>query len=358
MPIDFTEFLPREYHRPLQWLGKLPWLNTRADGQGGIIFQWRHVEEKGISRNDFEFAENLIAKLEQQRNEQPVMLRALLYRAFAASLAYGPKVFQPNAMQCEALENVEVEVPFSEYRQPYETLIIQLPDQYRVEAMTRYDLAEFPRFIICHHDIKSLIITVASTYPDKRQVVATLVPTGEQTIEDAFRKLDREEMPLIDRIVQRLGVNICLLMTQFRLRQRPLDPAALEKNKQLARKQDATKADRAQKMLAGQLMVVEFEQEVAFHDVEGPDEPGEFNPTTAGTIAEVPSGRQMTPHWRKGHWRRQHYGAQMVQVKLVFIRPVLVRKDRFAGDLSRTSAIYAPTKSRRNNGITEERYGG
>lgn len=44
----------------------------------------------------------------------------------------------------------------------------------------------------------------------------------------------------------------------------------------------------------------------------------------------VPSGRELSAHWRRGHWRNQAIGQGRSEHKLIWIRPTLVRKDKAA----------------------------
>ncbi|HUY15390.1 MAG TPA: hypothetical protein VMX16_17440 [Terriglobia bacterium] len=42
----------------------------------------------------------------------------------------------------------------------------------------------------------------------------------------------------------------------------------------------------------------------------------------------MPSGRELSAHWRRGHWRNQAIGQGRSEHKLIWIRPTLVRKDK------------------------------
>jgi hypothetical protein len=362
--MDFTQFVPRETHRALQWLGKHRWLETSVAQDGAIVFKWRFPEkDKSIAASDYEFVQSIEDTCAGSGNDRVTSsdrLLGLFYRAASAALVNGPKMFMPTPIQCEALENVDVDVPFEDYRQPYETLIVALPLEYRRAAMERHNLSEFPVFALVHHDLGSNIITVASNYNQRaagETVVAVLRPTRPgMNIEEEFRKEELKNEPLVDRIIQRLAVNICLLMTHYRIRTRPMDPKQREKLQAQARKQDADKAERARTLLVGQMTVVEFEQNIQFHDVEE-DVPAE------GEIVEGrphDGGYTVRPHWRRGHWRRQQHGqrfAEKVKSGLiqdvvltddshhrVFIKPILVKKDAFSGEKSQTKVTYTGDK--------------
>lgn len=42
----------------------------------------------------------------------------------------------------------------------------------------------------------------------------------------------------------------------------------------------------------------------------------------------LPTGRELSPHWRRGHWRNQAHGEGLSLRKLIWIKPTLVRRDK------------------------------
>lgn len=50
--------------------------------------------------------------------------------------------------------------------------------------------------------------------------------------------------------------------------------------------------------------------------------------TASDRITVVPTGRELTAHWRRGHWRNQACGPELKERKLIWIMPVLVRQDK------------------------------
>jgi len=42
----------------------------------------------------------------------------------------------------------------------------------------------------------------------------------------------------------------------------------------------------------------------------------------------VGTGREVSPHWRRGHWRNQAHGPERKSHRLIWIHPTLVRKDK------------------------------
>ncbi len=55
-------------------------------------------------------------------------------------------------------------------------------------------------------------------------------------------------------------------------------------------------------------------------------------------IEAVPTGRELSAHWRRGHWRNQAIGIGRSEHKLVWIRPTLVRRDK--ADLGVPGHLY------------------
>jgi hypothetical protein len=378
--MDFTYFVKREHHKALAWLGKKPWVTVKTrppESGGGIHLSYRWPpHDAALTANEYELIESIEGAARNGNDNPQETMRVLNYRILSSSLANGPKMFQPTPIQCEALENVDIDVPFSDYRQPYEVLAVQIPEDYRKSAMTRMMLEKFPTYILVHHDMVTGTVLASAFYARENSTVSILAPeTSFTTVEDQFRKLRLQGQPEIDCIMQRLAMNLCLLMTQYRVRTRPLDKQHVEKLQGLARKKDPEKAARARSMLAAEINVVEFEQEVKFYDEED-DQPREH-----GGSGE-PTGMVVKPHWRRGHWRRQFHGASWVakyrmsppqeQARMgrmiddshhhKFIRPVLVRRDRFKGDTSNTSAVYNPNPARPHRGYDapsySEGYGG
>jgi len=46
------------------------------------------------------------------------------------AVADGPKIFRPGRVDLELLEKMRLSIPFSEYRQPFPTMVVQLPPDY------------------------------------------------------------------------------------------------------------------------------------------------------------------------------------------------------------------------------------
>jgi hypothetical protein len=45
-------------------------------------------------------------------------------------------------------------------------------------------------------------------------------------------------------------------------------------------------------------------------------------------FSEAFTGKELSPHWRRGHWRNQAVGTLRAEHRLMWIRPTLVRKEK------------------------------
>ena len=60
--------------------------------------------------------------------------------------------------------------------------------------------------------------------------------------------------------------------------------------------------------------------------------------------AGVFTGRELSPHWRRGHWRNQACGPALSEHHLMWIRPTLVRKDKQAIEDTIPGHLYHVTE--------------
>lgn len=52
------------------------------------------------------------------------------------------------------------------------------------------------------------------------------------------------------------------------------------------------------------------------------------SPNIEKNDGQLPSTRELSPHWRRGHWRHKPCGPNLSSIRLVWIRPTIVRKDK------------------------------
>jgi hypothetical protein len=251
-------------------------------------------------------------------------------------LANGPKLFRPTLLQCEAMANVDIEIPLSEYAQAYPVIIFQYPTEF-VEAMARkYGVARFPSLAVSHHDAAKGFVQVSSVFKEKDAITALLAKRDDNsTIEDILRRrpegTDNDAEFEMGETLQRIALNFSLMMTHYRVTHKPMDPDAWAKHRKMAGSTNERKREQGRKFQLTDVQIVSFEQHIELYE-----ERRERAPRSDGE----PTGRQMPPHWRKGHWRMQPHGPQNSLRKRKLMKAVFVRRDRFFGDEGNTTVVY------------------
>ena len=361
--------LPRAFHQPIKWLGRQPWLKI-----------W-HEEGRMNAKIDYNIRPTT-ADYEDYGAEALQKARELLMIASQSSssmmylyqlgeaIANGPKLFRPTKDHCIGLENTLVTVPFEEYEQPYPTIILELPADYREHLKEHYVVDEAPRFVLCHKH-SSGMITATAWFGKDELSVNVIQPSDTETVEEVIRRnraksetnsqvdftlLTRQyghdeaeailrstyealgdDAPLtgffaVSEAVQRLGLNFALMMTEMGTR--IVGPLDKHHNKHVRQLKSSKEKDRkrAKRLLASAVHLVEFEQEVKFYDVK-----------IQNIDSDAPSdGKRKAPrpHWRRGHWKMQPCGKGLQKRKKKFIKGLMVMKQHFVGDVADTTATY------------------
>ena len=343
--IDATYFIPREYHKGLVELGKTNWLEikettTNAEGRALTHF---HIREDAVNSAldslPVEDARRLVTLVEAMTGAMSDGSHGLnLLYAVSRLLAEGVKVYCPTREQFDALANVSVDLELQHYQQPFPVVVVQMPsgvNELGPKAIAVLHDSKLPMFTtVCDNLVHGRLMG------EKRMIHSTFLTSPTRTMESVIfdDRLDRlhvhpENSLMAYRRAERVAVNCCLLLTQYRTRLDPADPKHAQKLHKLSKSSDEQRRERAKLLQVGEPKVITFEQQVRVHDVQ----------ENEGAHRGEPTGLHVKPHWRRGHWRRQRCGAGMQEHKLVFIRPILVRRDLFGGDASNTSAVYRPS---------------
>lgn len=336
--MDMTYFIPRDYHLGLKELGKYDWLALKP-----------HPEDIRRSAMSLNVAA-VWPQLSEPTRERTAELLRWFNGSFAVSIfslskvfALGPKVFRPSVAQCRAAEQMQLNIQVEDYRQAYPAVVVELPDEYTEER-------KLPSPVVVYHDAAGRWLAthggtmVRDMPPQDRSghegvVFSTPMSNTGETIEAKLNRLGSDQTPErgeeeMNRwvLAQRVALNCNLFLTQYPTRLSYADPEQVTRWRQLSRKANPHKAERARRLLAGAVQVIEFRQDIKFHD----DQEQEPRVHAEGAWSHW----EVAPHWRRGHWRRQAFGVGMKERKLVFIKPMLIRADRFVGSLSETSVVY------------------
>lgn len=273
-------------------------------------FKWEPVGEAGY----------------QGRAMYPTWMRELWmsgvdgFSMWAASIALvdGLKVFRPTKEQCAALAQIEVRLSLSEYSQPYEAVVVQLPEH----------IGPFWS-VLCH--LSPGILTCVLHSVGNLNDITTTVAIDGRPMELSLQRFDDDCKEESQYAVQalRVAVNSCLALVNYGTTTRWLLPKEVESDKRLTVKKAGTPAaERAKERLATAPSLLTFSQEVKLHE------------SVNGGGGDGHSGREMRTHWRRGHWAMQPYGPNHSLRKRILRKPVLVRADVFLGDRADTEVIY------------------
>jgi hypothetical protein len=239
--------------------------------------------------------------------------------AISLWLVDGPKVFRPTLAQCHALENVEVRLDFDDYAQPYQALMIDLPESGDYEPFTD---------VICFQSENLLIFNLRSR-GNRDDITTTIAKYANRgTLDESFRRYD-ESCAYLQRMaarVLRVAANSCLALVGHETVTGYLFPEEVKRDQRLAKEQ-TERGERARNRLPLYATIVAFKREVVLHKTEGGHDSGD------------PTGREVGSHWRRGHYAMQPYGPGGSLRKRILRPPVLVREDKFLGELSATTTV-------------------
>lgn len=242
--------------------------------------------------------------------------------ALTNAIKDGPKLITPSFEQCLALEQIEIRIPYSEYEQPYPSVLVEFPYKYYESIKERGKLKIAPKGAVCYHnsELEVIIITLLFHVPGYSDITTYMNSNPKiETIEDEFQILNptdvEAEMSVILKQIYRLLMNLNLLLVSEGHKQLGyVNPKIAKKEKDPRRR----------------LIHVGFEQNIKLYNrakMESGNNGGEH--------------ASPKPHWRRGFYRRQHYGPGNSLVKRVFIKPVFVCADDFTGDLGDTTVRYS-----------------
>jgi hypothetical protein len=326
-PFDILSDLPAEsginWKSALAWLGRQNWVSytERTDNTFRTNFRPLFPPTKEIS--------HALQLLMNQDNIE-LCIRA---KHLAASLVTGQKILRANTEQCRSMENVSINVPNTEYHQPYPALYVEFSTEYRQEITERIG-HQCPKYCLVRHDSNSHYIFLFTRNENDKWILWSAIAPKYGTIENALQKCFVEtgvDMLLLQTI-GRVAINMCMMLIYLGVKEKPwASPSQISELKKRTRNPKRNKALKAQAELETLPKIIAFAQDISFYENErsgGEEGEGEGN------------GTPHRPHWRRGHFRHQHWGRGRSEIKLIFIKPVLVNRSRFVGNESDTLVLY------------------
>jgi len=243
----------------------------------------------------------------------------------------GMKMLKLRWEELLVLGEIEVRVGIEDYHQCYETMGVEIPEEWREHLRKKYPGCRVPKVGIIHHKREGevgeegyqnyIIISfyVGNEYP----ILTTFVTETCNNFENLISKAQEEEVAqgdidflmVQDLIRAVLNANILIMM-------HGKEDLGYENVKRVrALKREGKDRDKREVYYIGMNQKIQLWKKTVMRVGEGKGE-------------ERSSPRA---HWRRGYLRRQHYGSGNLGVKIVFIRPCFVCGEDYKGDMSDTS---------------------
>jgi hypothetical protein len=269
---------------------------------------------------------------------------------YAHVLVNGPKVFQPSCQNLEALEQMDLNVDFPSYVQPFQTVIIEFPEQYSKKMIVKNFCQDpsfsptdehDPAYVILYHSPEKQILLVNVQFTSGSLYTTILWPrlgpetTLEQVLSESLNlehyegslPVTREEGQVATRAI-RTAINCILVMEELGIKK--IGPQNESHYNRLAlrvhKQHDPEKRIAARRDLAAMPIIYSFDQNVKLY--------GEAHENCDHSRE---NGHSVKCHWRRGHWRMQPHGPSNTLRKRIRIAAILVNDHQFAGKVSDTT---------------------
>jgi hypothetical protein len=244
----------------------------------------------------------------------------------------GVRVYCPTRQEFIALSQVELQLSWPEYRQPFPVMVVTVPDDLFAQPISS-DIGS-PAAVICRSDPETRItaLSVVGVRPDGSAGASLWgqywwAVGATRSIEDHIEGLldpvnvDAAEFDA-GEMAKRVAINANLLLTHYGAKRlgsaNPSYEAKLTAS--LAKNHLPESARRANEAALKALPVLYgFDQHVRVFEREDAPASGDH------------TGREVRPHWRRGHWAHQVHGPRGSLRKLVFRPAVMVNAHRFGG---------------------------
>lgn len=284
------------------------------------------------------------------------MMEAVLY---GRALADGPKVFSPTMEELTILQEMKLNITIQDYVQPFETVIIELPEGYSNrkiitcpqagQVIDGHLLPEIhkPLIMVLHFRSECQAIMSALIFNSDQSIKTGLVPILDEHLEqyvnsvsgeDTYDYVNTQESTdaelMVTCKVLKACMNYCLLLDEIGIIKRGADnPSHHERLKRyikVAEKGgDQKRIEKAKDELLTDPIRYEIKQRIKLY-------------RTVDCSSELPqtTDKRVAPHHRRGYYKMQPYGTGNSLRKRIRIPAVFVNKKFFFGDVSDTEVSY------------------
>jgi hypothetical protein len=267
----------------------------------------------------------------------------------------GPKVFEVDQVAMEMLIETDVNVEMRDYAQPFDTVIVQLPEKFskgkvikllqagEVLGGERLPDTTKPSFCIIHHEREIGTIVFALFFDTGISIKTGFTVRPETTIEDVLgqpygrpfkdsMETSKEETKLLEDMT-RACLNYCLLVDEVGARRLGYDNES-HANRLRERARRGVRKEENERELRQLPVRYELDQRVELY-------------RTVGDVSQLPqsTGRRNCPHHRRGHYRMVPCGVGRTERRRRRIPPVFVNADLFLGNVKNTKVTYHGSSS-------------
>jgi hypothetical protein len=265
-------------------------------------------------------------------------------------VANGPKVFEVDQLDMEMLIHTDVNIQMLDYVQPFETVIIQLPEDFRrnrrIELLQGGNLLHGhqlpektePDFCILHHNKDLYTIVFALVFDTGISIKTGFTLSSDRIIEDTLKmprgkafndSMDTSEGEniLVEELM-RACLNYCLLVDEVGVKRVGYGNESYANRLQKRIRRNVNRQANQREL---RLLPVKYtlNQEVKLY-------------RTVSSPGDLPaeSGQRVSPHHRRGHYRMQPHGPQSSLRKRIRIPPVFVNATLFLGSMKEAKVTY------------------
>lgn len=279
----------------------------------------------------------------RMQNDISSMLEAII---LGNAIEFGPKIFIPDRVDLQALSEMRLNITMEDYVQPFETIIVEVPSNYRAvpceqdgETVHNVPMPSMhrPCFVTLYLRKDLGFIGSVVMFDSELSIKSAIVPSPDETFEVYFDRAvqqkvfdgslacNDDEWEVV-RTVTKAAMNYALLIDEFGCKPpqaaRPADLLRAERHlKNSKRSGDPAWIERSTRELVRQPYFYSINQHVKLYKtVERDDELSEE------------TGRTVRPHRRRGFYQFHWVGPERKERKRIRHPPVFVNRHKFLGD--------------------------
>jgi hypothetical protein len=339
--LDMVSKHPKAMSRMFSLLKKKPIMGRRTENYTYSL-KWQNTDKFTYEDIELALANDSVTNLIDLYIWQDIVLT-------------GPKIFRPTQVQFEVLEHMRISLPLEDYVQPFETVIIELPNDYMQTKITHLPqagttrgkevLAENhqPTMLMLRLDKPNNLLLTQTIFDSGFSIKTAYSPKPNQILEEYISILNQkysdseectdDEVRIAEEVV-RSGINYCLLLDEVGIKKKGginqnYYSNLIKYREKAIKNKDQERANKLSNEIRSYPILYELSQEVKLYK-------------TVSSHSELPqhTDRVVTPHHRRGFYKMQPHGPNNSLRKRIRIAPVFVNAHLFAGDMINAKVTY------------------